>query len=63
MYRINHEAFAALKKAGVKNIFLLDRKDLKQGMETMVDGVHPTDLGMTNYANAYAQTIKAILRK
>lgn len=60
--RINHEAFAALKKEGVKNLYLLDISNLKQNIETMVDGTHPTDYGMTNYANAYAHALKSILK-
>jgi lysophospholipase L1-like esterase len=51
--RVNHQAFADLKASGIKNLSLLPIEALKQDMDTMVDGIHPTDLGMMRYADAY----------
>lgn len=55
------QAFNSLKAAGIKNIYLLTKMEIGQNNETMVDGVHPNDLGMMLYANAYEKKIKAIL--
>lgn len=60
---INHKAFADLKHQGVKNISLLSKEKLGQDMNTMVDGTHPTDLGMLRYANAYFKHIRKKLLK
>lgn len=53
----------SLKKAGVKKIYLLSKAEIGQDIESMVDGVHPNDLGMMNYANAYERKIKAIFEE
>jgi lysophospholipase L1-like esterase len=49
-----------LTTAGVKNIYLLSKDEIKQDIESMVDGVHPNDIGMMNYANAYENKIRSI---
>ena len=56
------QAFNSLKAAGIKNIYLLTKEEIGQNNETMVDGVHPNDLGMMLYANAYEKKIKNILQ-
>ena len=53
----------SLKKAGVKNIYLLSKEEIGQDIESMVDGVHPNDLGMMNYAKAYEKKIKEIFKE
>lgn len=53
----------SLKKAGIKNIYLLSKTEIGQDIESMVDGVHPNDLGMMNYANAYYKKIKEIFKE
>jgi lysophospholipase L1-like esterase len=58
--RVNHQAFADLKAGGVKHLGLLPMDALKQDMDTMVDGIHPTDLGMMRYAEAYSFIITKI---
>lgn len=60
--KILNRTLDSLKAAGLKNIYLLSKKEIGQNNETMVDGVHPNDLGMMLYANAYAKKIKAILQ-
>lgn len=59
--RVNHQAFADLKAGGIKNLSLLPIEALKQDMDTMVDGIHPTDLGMMRYADAYRFTLTKLL--
>jgi lysophospholipase L1-like esterase len=52
--------FDSLITAGVKNIHMLSKEKIKQDIESMVDGTHPNDIGMMNYANAYEKKIRAI---
>lgn len=52
--------FDSLVTAGVKNIHLLTKAEINQDIESMVDGVHPNDIGMMNYATAYEKKIRAI---
>ena len=52
--------FDSLTSVGVKNIYLLSKDEIKQDIESMVDGVHPNDIGMMNYANAYEKKIRSI---
>lgn len=54
-------AFSQLKTKGVKQIYYLSKTAINQDIESTVDGVHPNDLGMMNYANAYEKVIKKIL--
>lgn len=58
---VMHEAFAELKTEGLENIYLLSRNTIGLQFEDFVDGVHPTDLGMKQYANAYEKKLRAIL--
>ncbi len=54
------EIIDSLKKKGAVNLFLLKREAIGQNIESMVDGTHPNDLGMMNYANAYTKKLKEI---
>jgi lysophospholipase L1-like esterase len=60
---ILNEAYTQLKKKGVQNIYILKKKQLGQNIETMVDGIHPNDMGMVLYAKAYANMIRTILKR
>lgn len=51
--RANSEAYELLKKEGVGNLYILEKKDLNLDMDDFVDGVHPNDSGMKKYAEAY----------
>jgi lysophospholipase L1-like esterase len=53
--------FDSLVSKGVKNIYHLSKKEISQNIETMVDGVHPNDIGMIQYADAYEKKIRVIL--
>ncbi|WP_159470971.1 SGNH/GDSL hydrolase family protein [Dyadobacter sp. 3J3] len=57
------EAFAQLKTEGISSIYLIQKEDFHQDIETMVDGTHPTDLGMMRYAEAYEKQIREILHE
>lgn len=56
-------AFTQLQHEGVKNIFLLTREEINQDIDCMVDGVHPSDLGMQRYADACEKKIRHILNE
>ncbi len=57
----NHQAFAQLKSEGIQNIYLLTREEIGLSLEAMVDGTHPSDLGMQQYADGYERVIRNIL--
>ena len=61
--RIAKEAFAQLKSDGLRDIHLLTREELNLSMESFVDGTHPTDLGMMEYALAYEKALREILKE
>ena len=56
-------AFAELKSEGINDIYLLTREELNLGLDDMVDGTHPSDLGMASYAKAYETSLRAILKQ
>lgn len=58
---ILNRTFHTLKKEGVKNIYLLTAAEIAFNSESTVDGTHPTDIGMMQYANAYEKKIAQIL--
>ncbi len=60
---IEEKAFAQLKSEGFSNLYLLTQEELGLNYESFVDGVHPTDLGMEQYAKAYAQKLREILKE
>lgn len=55
--------YAKLIREGTKNIYLLSNKDIDLGIEATVDGLHPNDIGMMQYAGAYEKIIRHILRQ
>lgn len=59
----NLRAYDELRKRGVKELYYLSYKDISLAMDAMVDGVHPTDYGMVEYARAYKKILNTILRK
>ena len=52
------QAFAQLKAEGVTGLYLLPKAQINLDSDAMVDGTHPTDLGMQQYADAYEKTIR-----
>ena len=54
-------AFARLKSEGVGQLYLLPASEINLALDAMVDGTHPSDLGMQQYATAYERTIRTIL--
>ncbi|AKD54209.1 SGNH/GDSL hydrolase family protein [Spirosoma radiotolerans] len=58
-----HQAFVQLKADGINGIYLLPKSQINLDMDAMVDGTHPTDLGMQQYADAYEKTIRTLLNE
>lgn len=56
-------AFAQLQSEGITGLYLIPKKDFNQDIETMVDGIHPNDLGMMRYAEGYEKHLRAILQE
>lgn len=55
--------FDSLSKQGSKEIYLLSKVEINQDIESTVDGVHPNDIGMMNYALAYEKKIREIFKE
>lgn len=61
--RVAKEVFSELLAEGILNIHLLTREELDLSMESFVDGTHPTDLGMMEYALSYEKKIRDIIHE
>ncbi|MVM36157.1 acetylhydrolase [Spirosoma sp. HMF4905] len=57
------QAFAQLKSEGVQKLYMLPKSAINLTNDAMVDGTHPTDLGMQQYADAYERSIRPILNE
>ena len=57
------KVFAELKNEGIQNIFLLGNKEINLDIDATVDGLHPNDIGMMRYADAYEKIIRNILQE
>lgn len=60
---IQLKAFYQLKKEGIKGLYYLSKEEIGLQIDDMVDGTHPTDLGMMHYAQSYEQKLRAILHE
>lgn len=56
-------AYADLKREGIKGLHYLSREAIGMPQEGMVDYIHPSDLGMEAYAQAYARAVRKILKR
>ena len=61
--RIQKEAFSQLKAEGHQDLYYLTRAELNLGLEGTVDGTHPNDLGMMQYAEGYEKAVRSILKE
>lgn len=55
------KAFAALKQQNIGQLYYLSYTEIAMPQDAMVDGVHATDYGMKQYADAYEKKIREIL--
>jgi lysophospholipase L1-like esterase len=56
-------AYEQLLVNGEKQLYLLSAAQLGLGIESTVDGTHPNDIGMQQYANGYAQALRLIFHE
>lgn len=57
------EAYRSLLSEGIEDLYYLTHEEIGLTMDAMVEGVHPSDLGMRQYADAYIRKIKEILNE
>ncbi len=55
------KVFVRLVADGIKGIYTLSNEEIGLGIDATVDGVHPNDYGMIQYADAYEKKIRLIL--
>lgn len=61
--RVAADVFRKMKKEGMRNIHHLSAEQIGFDRESTVDGTHPNDIGMMQYADAYYRLIAPLLRK
>ncbi|MBD3629042.1 SGNH/GDSL hydrolase family protein [Cyclobacterium sp.] len=59
----SRQAYEQLVAGGVEELYYLSRDGIGLSMDATVDGTHPSDLGMDQYARGYTALIKEILNK
>ncbi|WP_073093581.1 SGNH/GDSL hydrolase family protein [Cyclobacterium lianum] len=57
----SRQTYQELLDAGIQGLFYLKKDAIGLGMDATVDGTHPSDLGMDQYARAYTAKIREIL--
>ena len=57
------EALEQLKTEGHNHLYLLQKEEIALSLDGTVDGIHPNDLGMLDYANACEKIIRKILNE
>jgi hypothetical protein len=60
--RVAYEVFQKMRKDGVRNIYHLSAQQIGFDLESTVDGTHPNDIGMMQYAEAYTRLIARLLK-
>lgn len=55
------ETFEELLEEKVSGLYMLSKEEIGLSNDAFIDGTHPTDLGMQQYAEAYAKVLKTIL--
>lgn len=58
---IQQETFETLVQENITGIYYLPQDQINIGIEGMVDGTHPNDVGMLQYAETYEEKIRQIL--
>jgi lysophospholipase L1-like esterase len=59
--QILNNTYQKLQKSGIKNLYILTAKEIGFTDDSTIDGTHPNDFGMMQYANAYEKIIRKIL--
>ena len=58
-----HRAVDTLRARGFRDLHLLTHDELAFTQESMVEGVHPNDLGMRQYADAYIRKLRQLFHE
>lgn len=61
--RQQRAVFDSLVRSGVKGLYYLTKEEINLDENSVVDYVHPNDVGMIRYADAYTKVLKEILKK
>ncbi len=57
----SRSVYQQLLLEGIEDIYYLEKDDIKMKMDATVDGTHPSDWGMYQYARAYQEILEFIL--
>lgn len=60
---VMRSAFDELRAGGMEGLGLLTQEEIGMDRDCMVDGTHPSDLGMEHYADAYEKTLRVMLKE
>ncbi len=61
--RWTSEVFVELQSSEAKYLYMLPRSKINLSNDAFVDGTHPTDFGMEQYAQAYEKKLNEILQE
>lgn len=61
--RWQEEVFLEFQRSGAQRLYMLSKSKINLSNDAFVDGTHPTDLGMEQYAKAYKEAISPLLPK
>ncbi len=59
--KASYDAYLSLKQSGVQNLYYLSQSEINMPEDGCVDYIHPSDLGMQVYAEAYEKKVREIL--
>jgi lysophospholipase L1-like esterase len=57
------EAYYQLRQEGYEELYYLTTEEIGMSLDGTVDGTHPNDLGMQEYAEAYTTRLRSILKE
>jgi len=59
--QILNNTYQKLQKSGIRDLYILTAKEIGFTDDSTIDGTHPNDFGMMQYADAYEKIIRKIL--
>jgi len=59
--QILNNTYQKIRKSGIKDVYILTAKDIGFTDDSTIDGTHPNDWGMMQYADVYEKIIRKIL--
>jgi lysophospholipase L1-like esterase len=61
--KVLQHCYDSMKAAGIAGIYRLTNKEIGFSVHSTVDGLHPNDVGMMEYATAYEKSIRTVLQE